>query len=116
MLIWVIEQLVQRGRSNIVDGHLKGAMTVMENPDEESTDPTGVFLERVSIENSLPITTWRRSLRYKGITDSIGFPILRRYRSPILWDGTALISTWSRLSLSAPSSRLPRRDLPFRKC
>jgi hypothetical protein len=39
--------LVQKGRSNIVDGHLKGAMTIMSN-NGTATDPTGVFLERVS--------------------------------------------------------------------
>jgi hypothetical protein len=41
-----ILQLVQKQRSNIVHGHLKGAMTIM-NDRETSTDPTGVFLERV---------------------------------------------------------------------
>jgi hypothetical protein len=41
-----LPQLVQKGRSNIVDGHLKGAMTIMSNR-EASTDPTNVFLERV---------------------------------------------------------------------
>jgi len=41
-------QLVQRGRSNIVDGHLKGALTIMvSNP--EPSDPTAIFLERVSL-------------------------------------------------------------------
>jgi len=47
-------QLVQRGRSNIVNGHLKGALTVMcTNP--EPLDPTGVFLERVSLRCSLAL-------------------------------------------------------------
>lgn len=46
MLLVYYEVLVQRGRSNIVDGHLKGAMSIMSNR-EPSTDPTGVFLERV---------------------------------------------------------------------
>lgn len=41
-----LPQLVQRGRSNIVDGHLKGAMTIMGNS-QPASDPTGVFLERV---------------------------------------------------------------------
>lgn len=40
-------QLVQRGRSNLVDGHLKGAMTIM-NSYPTATDATGIFLERVS--------------------------------------------------------------------
>lgn len=44
------QQLVQKGRSNIVDGHLKGAMTIMSNS-EPSTDPTGVFLERVCFQS-----------------------------------------------------------------
>ncbi|KAK1239334.1 hypothetical protein MKX07_008822 [Trichoderma sp. CBMAI-0711] len=37
--------LVQSGRSNIVDGHLKGAMAVMCSS-QALTDPTAVFLER----------------------------------------------------------------------
>ncbi|VUC31284.1 unnamed protein product [Clonostachys rosea] len=45
MLIVYFEVLVQRGRSNIVDGHLKGAMTLINNS-EASSDPTSVFLER----------------------------------------------------------------------
>lgn len=40
-------QLVQRGRSNLVDGHLKGAMAIMGNAPPQN-NPTGVFLERVS--------------------------------------------------------------------
>ena len=44
-------KLVQKGRSNIVDGHLKGAMTIMSNQ-APSTDPTGVFLERVGFKPS----------------------------------------------------------------
>jgi hypothetical protein len=39
-------KLVQQGRSNIVDGHLKGAMTIMSNS-QAKTDPTTSFLERV---------------------------------------------------------------------
>ncbi|KAL6920481.1 hypothetical protein ACHAP8_008841 [Fusarium lateritium] len=45
MLLVYYEVLVQKGRSNIVDGHLKGAMTIMSN-NGSATDPTGVFLER----------------------------------------------------------------------
>jgi hypothetical protein len=45
MLLVYYEVLVQKGRSNIVDGHLKGAMTIMSN-NGTATDPTGVFLER----------------------------------------------------------------------
>ncbi|KAF4970699.1 hypothetical protein FSARC_2330 [Fusarium sarcochroum] len=45
MLLVYYEVLVQQGRSNIVDGHLKGAMTIMSN-NETATDPTGIFLER----------------------------------------------------------------------
>ncbi|KAK0705419.1 fungal-specific transcription factor domain-containing protein [Lasiosphaeris hirsuta] len=45
MLLVYYEVLVQRGRSNIVAGHLKGALTIMcTNP--ESSDPTSAFLER----------------------------------------------------------------------
>ncbi|KAK1751229.1 fungal-specific transcription factor domain-containing protein [Echria macrotheca] len=45
MLLVYYEVLVQKGHSNIVAGHLKGALTVMlANP--EPTDPTSVFLER----------------------------------------------------------------------
>lgn len=36
---------MQKGRSNLVDGHLKGAMTIM-NSYPTATDPTGIFLER----------------------------------------------------------------------
>ncbi|KAJ9149420.1 C6 finger domain-containing protein [Pleurostoma richardsiae] len=45
MLLVYYEVLVQKGRSNIVEGHLKGALTIMSsNP--EPADPTGTFLER----------------------------------------------------------------------
>ncbi|KAK0706346.1 fungal-specific transcription factor domain-containing protein [Lasiosphaeria miniovina] len=45
MLLVYYEVLVQKGRSNIVAGHLKGALTIMcTNP--EPSDPTSVFLER----------------------------------------------------------------------
>lgn len=45
ILLIYYEVLVQRGRSNIVEGHLKGALTVMRsNP--EPLDSTGIFLER----------------------------------------------------------------------
>lgn len=39
-------QLVQTGRSTIVDGHLKGAMAIMNNS-QGADDPASVFLERV---------------------------------------------------------------------
>ncbi|KAK0388180.1 hypothetical protein NLU13_4425 [Sarocladium strictum] len=45
MLLVYYEVLVQQGRSNIVDGHLKGAMTIMSNS-KTRTDPTTSFLER----------------------------------------------------------------------
>ncbi|KAK7421567.1 hypothetical protein QQZ08_009912 [Neonectria magnoliae] len=45
MLLVYYEVLVQEGRSNIVDGHLKGALTIMSN-NEAANDPTGIFLER----------------------------------------------------------------------
>ncbi|KAL7794238.1 fungal-specific transcription factor domain-containing protein [Trichoderma ceciliae] len=45
ILLIYYEVLVQAGRSNIVDGHLKGAMAIMCNS-QALTDPTGVFLER----------------------------------------------------------------------
>ncbi|KAI1084584.1 hypothetical protein F5B20DRAFT_211695 [Whalleya microplaca] len=44
MLLVYYEVLVQRGRSNIVDGHLKGALTIMSSYQESS--PAGLFLER----------------------------------------------------------------------
>ncbi|KAM0330900.1 hypothetical protein ACHAQA_003856 [Verticillium albo-atrum] len=45
MLLVYFEVLVQRGRSNIVDGHLKGAMTIMSQNDQTPT-ATSAFLER----------------------------------------------------------------------
>lgn len=39
-------QLVQRGNSSIVHGHLKGAMTIMDSRSQDPT-PTTLFLERV---------------------------------------------------------------------
>ncbi|OTA57901.1 hypothetical protein K449DRAFT_128320 [Hypoxylon sp. EC38] len=44
MLLVYYEVLVQRGRTNIVSGHLKGALTIMSSR-EEST-PASLFLER----------------------------------------------------------------------
>ncbi|KAI2463839.1 hypothetical protein F4781DRAFT_99052 [Annulohypoxylon bovei var. microspora] len=44
-LILLTLQLVQRGRSSIVDRHLKGALTIMSASQEQST-PAGLFLER----------------------------------------------------------------------
>lgn len=41
-------KLVQQGRSNIVDGHLKGAMSILSNQFPVTTDPASAFLERVS--------------------------------------------------------------------
>ncbi len=68
-------QLVQKGRSNIVDGHLKGALTIMvSNP--EPCDPTAIFLERVcrptraggpSHALRFPITYPRRPHRHLGV-------------------------------------------------
>ncbi|KAI1087841.1 hypothetical protein F5B19DRAFT_45402 [Rostrohypoxylon terebratum] len=45
MLLVYYEVLVQRGRSSIVDGHLKGALTIMSASQEKST-PASLFLER----------------------------------------------------------------------
>ncbi|OTA99859.1 hypothetical protein M426DRAFT_16002 [Hypoxylon sp. CI-4A] len=45
MLLVYYEVLVQRGRSSIVDGHLKGALTIMSTSQADST-PAGLFLER----------------------------------------------------------------------
>ncbi|KAI0384697.1 hypothetical protein F5Y04DRAFT_219499 [Hypomontagnella monticulosa] len=45
MLLVYYEVLVQRGRSSIVDGHLKGALTIMSSSQSEST-PASLFLER----------------------------------------------------------------------
>lgn len=36
---------MQKGHSNLVDGHLKGAMSIMDSY-PTATDPTGIFLER----------------------------------------------------------------------
>ncbi|KUJ21649.1 uncharacterized protein LY89DRAFT_608045 [Mollisia scopiformis] len=46
MLLVYYEVLVQKGSSNIVNGHLKGAMTIMKSG-RQITTPTTVFLERV---------------------------------------------------------------------
>ncbi|KAL7895596.1 fungal-specific transcription factor domain-containing protein [Trichoderma sp. SZMC 28014] len=45
ILLVYYEVLVQTGRSNIVDGHLRGAVAIMCNS-QAMSDPTGVFLER----------------------------------------------------------------------
>ncbi|KAI0180753.1 hypothetical protein GGR52DRAFT_4000 [Hypoxylon sp. FL1284] len=45
MLLVYYEVLVQRGKSSIVDGHLKGALTIMSSSQQE-TSPAGLFLER----------------------------------------------------------------------
>ncbi|KAI0479493.1 fungal-specific transcription factor domain-containing protein [Xylariaceae sp. FL0804] len=44
MLLVYYEVLVQRGRTSIVDGHLKGALTIMCSSQDSS--PAGLFLER----------------------------------------------------------------------
>ncbi|TAQ83138.1 hypothetical protein B7494_g8538 [Chlorociboria aeruginascens] len=44
MLLVYFEVLVQRGNSNIVNGHLKGAMTIMKSGPQISS-PTGLFLK-----------------------------------------------------------------------
>ncbi|KAI0008977.1 hypothetical protein F4779DRAFT_641173 [Xylariaceae sp. FL0662B] len=44
MLLVYYEVLVQRGRTNIVDGHLKGALTIMSS--DQDSSPAGLFLER----------------------------------------------------------------------
>ncbi|OIW27670.1 hypothetical protein CONLIGDRAFT_645918 [Coniochaeta ligniaria NRRL 30616] len=46
MLLVYYEVLVQKGRSNIVEGHLKGALAIMSTSTEEPLDPTATFLER----------------------------------------------------------------------
>lgn len=45
MLLVYYEVLVQRGNSNIVQNHLKGALTII-NTSSEKLSPTGIFLER----------------------------------------------------------------------
>ncbi|KAH7039902.1 fungal-specific transcription factor domain-containing protein [Microdochium trichocladiopsis] len=45
MLLVYYEVLVQRGRSSIVDGHLRGALTIMSTATDQN-DATGLFLER----------------------------------------------------------------------
>lgn len=49
------KQLVQRGNSNIVDGHLKGAMTIIKAGPRACT-PTSLFLERVGPILHFPFT------------------------------------------------------------
>jgi hypothetical protein len=51
-LLLTVSQLVQQGSSNIVSGHLKGAMTIMKTWPEEEFTPAGMFLERVIISPS----------------------------------------------------------------
>ncbi|KND94286.1 hypothetical protein TOPH_00781 [Tolypocladium ophioglossoides CBS 100239] len=46
MLLVYYEVLVQRGPSNLVDGHLRGAMAIMGRNGTAETNPTTVFLER----------------------------------------------------------------------
>ncbi|KAJ4199108.1 hypothetical protein NW759_016185 [Fusarium solani] len=46
MLLVYYDVLVQKNRSNIVDSHLKGAISIMGN-NQATTDPTSVFLERI---------------------------------------------------------------------
>ncbi|KAL3424527.1 fungal zn binuclear cluster domain containing protein [Phlyctema vagabunda] len=46
MLLVYYEVLVQRGNSNIVNGHLKGAMTIMKTHPQVDSTPTSIFLER----------------------------------------------------------------------
>ncbi|KAI0198868.1 hypothetical protein F4808DRAFT_462441 [Astrocystis sublimbata] len=45
MLLVYYEVLVQRGKSNIIDGHLKGAFAIM-CLNQEKLNPVGLFLER----------------------------------------------------------------------
>ncbi|KAK1999205.1 hypothetical protein LX36DRAFT_574723 [Colletotrichum falcatum] len=45
MLLVYYEVLVQQNRSNIVDGHLKGAIAIM-NANSDDSNPTTTFLER----------------------------------------------------------------------
>ncbi|KAF6830925.1 fungal zn binuclear cluster domain containing protein [Colletotrichum musicola] len=45
MLLVYYEVLVQQGRSNIVDGHLKGAIAIMSGSND-TPNPTSAFLER----------------------------------------------------------------------
>ncbi|CAG8975412.1 hypothetical protein HYALB_00012342 [Hymenoscyphus albidus] len=45
MILVYYEVLVQKGKSNIVNGHLKGAMTIMKSGPRICT-PAGLFLER----------------------------------------------------------------------
>ncbi|KAI1754953.1 hypothetical protein F4782DRAFT_492223 [Xylaria castorea] len=45
MLLVYYEVLVQRGRTNIIDGHLKGAFTIL-SLNQEILSPVGLFLER----------------------------------------------------------------------
>ncbi|RDW75008.1 hypothetical protein BP6252_06150 [Coleophoma cylindrospora] len=46
ILLVYYEVLVQRGNSSIVNGHLKGAMTIMKTNPTSASTPTSLFLER----------------------------------------------------------------------
>ncbi|KAH8906852.1 hypothetical protein BR93DRAFT_978373 [Coniochaeta sp. PMI_546] len=46
ILLVYYEVLVQKGRSNIVEGHLRGALAIMSTSTEKPSDPTATFLER----------------------------------------------------------------------
>ncbi|GKT44469.1 L-arabinose-responsive transcription regulator ARA1 [Colletotrichum spaethianum] len=79
MLLVYYEVLVQQNRSNIVDGHLKGAIAIM-NGGSDNSNPTTAFLER------------------RFLSDNIsGVSLLRRYRGALFRHGSPLHGTGNRL-------------------
>ncbi|KAF4119533.1 Pfam:DUF3468 [Geosmithia morbida] len=88
-------RLVQKGRSNIVDEHLKGAISIMNNF-EASTDPTSVFLERHDHEADLSSFLLPQAFRFYDVIAALSF-------------GTAPLS-----SDSGSGSRIPLPPLDSR--
>ncbi len=60
-------KLVKDGPTNIVNGHLKGAMSVL-NANGEGLDDTGAFLERVRVPVTQPKTTEPREKKKTPFT------------------------------------------------
>lgn len=98
MLLVYYEVLVQKGRSNIVNGHLKGALAIMcSNP--EPSEPTGIFLERVwSLLYNFICAVHSLCHGVPKLTLSTGFSLLRRHRSLIKWHGTTVCRPRGRMS------------------
>lgn len=101
-------QLVQMGRSNLVDGHLRGAMTIM-NSYPAANDATGMFLERVcSLFHLLRLT----ATRGPPTDEAAGFPILRRDSGSVLWYSAVVSGTGAELPASAAAHRARSGQVP----